>query len=150
MTCDFQYAPGSCRQCSKETLVCESLVCFCLLSWTLLSVFFPLLLQKSTGNVIRLWILVICTMADVVVLNLCTLPLQTLDCRVLSGNNNHNKFILFQRQRRPEYIKCKMTLLYLEIKASSCFCSVFFSKAIACKITLIFNIWSRLNRCFLL
>ena len=66
---------------------------------------FPLL-QKSTGNVIRLWILVICTMADVVVLNLCTLALQTLDCRVLSGNNNHNKFILFQRQRRPEYIKC--------------------------------------------
>ena len=45
-------------------------------------------------------------MADVVVLNLCTLALQTLDCRVLSGNNNHNKFILFQ-----EYIKCKATLL---------------------------------------
>ena len=58
---------------------------------------------------------------NVVVLNLCTLVLQTLDCRVLSGNNNHNKFILFQRQRRPEYIKCKVTLLYLEIKASSCF-----------------------------
>ena len=35
----------------------------------------------------------ICTMADVVVLNLCTLALQTLDCRVLSGNNNLNKFI---------------------------------------------------------
>ena len=72
----------------------------------------------------------ICTMADVV-LNLCTLALQTLDCRVLSGNNNHNKFILFQRQRRPEYIKCKVTLLYyyyyyIEIKASSCFHSVFF------------------------
>ena len=71
----------------------------------------------------------ICTMADVVVLNLCTLALQTLDCRVLSGNNNHNKFILFQRQRRPEYIKCKVTLLYyyyyIEIKASSCFHSVF-------------------------
>ena len=59
-----------------------------------------------------------------VVLNLCTLALQTLDCRVLSGNNNHNKFILFQRLRRPEYIKCKVTLLYLEIKASSCFHSV--------------------------
>ena len=51
-------------------------------------------------------------MADVVVLNLCTLALQTLDCRVLSGNNNHNKFILFQRHRRPEYIKCTVTLLY--------------------------------------
>ena len=37
----------------------------------------------------------ICTMADVVVLNLCTMALQILDCRVLSGNNNHNKFILF-------------------------------------------------------
>ena len=82
----------------------------------------------------------ICTTADVVVLNLCTLALQTLDCRVLSGNNNHNKFILFQRQRRPEYIKCKVTLLYLEIKVSSFFHSVFFSKAIACTITLIFNI----------
>ena len=81
----------------------------------------------------------ICTMADVNVLNLCTLALQTLDCRVLSSNNNHNKFILFQRQRRPEYIKCKVTLLYhydyIEIKASSCFHSFFFSKAIACTIT---------------
>ena len=67
----------------------------------------------------------ICTMADVVVLNLCTLALQTLDCRVLYGNNNHNKFILFQRERGPEYIKCKVTLLYFEIKASSCFHSVF-------------------------
>ena len=78
-------------------------------------------------------------MADVNVLNLCTLALQTLDCRVLSSNNNHNKFILFQRQRRPEYIKCKVTLLYhydyIEIKASSCFHSFFFSKAIACTIT---------------
>ena len=128
----IQYAPASCRQWSKETLVCKSLVCFCLLSWTLLSVLFPLLIQKSTGNVIRLWILVICTMADVVVLNLCTLALQTLDCRVLSGNNNHNKFILFQRQRRPEYIKCKVTLLYhydyIEIKASSSF-HIFFLKS---------------------
>ena len=74
----------------------------------------------------------ICSMADVVVLNLCTLALQTLDCRVLSGNNNHNKFILFQRQRRPEYIKCKVTLLYhydyIEIKATSCFCSFFSQK----------------------
>ena len=35
----------------------------------------------------------ICTMADGVVLNLCTLALQTLDCRVLSGNNNLNNFI---------------------------------------------------------
>ena len=47
----------------------------------------------------------------------------------LSGNNNHNKFILFQSQRRPEYIKCKVALLYyyyyIEIKASSCFHSVF-------------------------
>ena len=66
----IQNAPASCRQWSKETLVCKSLVCLCLLSWTLPSVFFPLLLQKSTGNVTRLWILVICTMADVVVLNL--------------------------------------------------------------------------------
>ena len=57
-------------------------------------------------------------MADVVVLNLCTLALQTLDCRVLSGNNNHNKFILFQRQRRPEYIKCKVPLLYLCLTVS--------------------------------
>ena len=85
----------------------------------------------------------ICTMADVV-LNLCTLALQTLDCRVLSGNNNHNKLILFQRQRRPEYIKCKVTLLYhydyIEIKASSCFHRYFFSKPFACTITLIFNI----------
>ena len=75
----------------------------------------------------------ICTMADVAVLNLCTLALQTLDCRVLSGNNNHNKFILFQRQRRPEYIKCKVTLLYhydyIEIKTSSCFHRVFFLKS---------------------
>ena len=55
----------------------------------------------------------ICTMADVVVLNLCNLALQALDCRVLSGNNNHNKFILFQRQRRPEYIKCKVTFFYI-------------------------------------
>ena len=98
---------------------------------------------KSTGNVIRLWILVICTLADVVVLDLCTLALQTLDCRVLSGDNNRNKFILFLRQRRPEYIKCKVTLLYhyddIEIKASSCFHNFFFSKAIACTITLIFN-----------
>ena len=74
----------------------------------------------------------ICTMADVVVLNLCTLALQTLDCRVLSGNNNHNKFILFQRQRRPEYIKCKVTLsyyyYYIEIQASSCCHSVFSQK----------------------
>ena len=74
----------------------------------------------------------ICTMADVV-LNLCTLALQTLDCRVLSGSNNHNKFILFQRQRRPEYIKCKVTLLYhydyIEIKASSCFHRCFFLKS---------------------
>ena len=86
----------------------------------------------------------ICTMADVVVRYLCTQALQTLDCRVLSGNNNHNKFILFQRQRRPEYIKCKVTLSYhydyIEIKASSCFRMFFFSKAIACTITLIFNI----------
>ena len=71
-------------------------------------------------------------MADVVVLNLCTLALQTLDCRVLSGNYNHNKFILFQRHRRPEYIKCKVTLLYrydyIEIKASSCFHSFFSQK----------------------
>ena len=51
-----------------------------------------------------------------------------------SGNNNHNKLILFQRQRRQEYIKCKVTSLYLEIKASSCFHSVFL-KAIACTIT---------------
>ena len=69
-------------------------------------------------------------MADVVVLNLCTLALQALDCCVLSGNNNHNKFIFFQRQRRPEYIKCKVTLLYhydyIEIKASSCFRRFFF------------------------
>ena len=83
-------------------------------------------------------------MADGVALNLCTLALQTLDCRVLSGNNNHNKFILFQRQWRPEYIKCKVTLLYhydyIEIKASSCFHRFFFSKAIACTIILIFNI----------
>ena len=43
----------------------------------------------------------------------------------MSGNNNHNKFILFQRQRRRGYINCKVTLLYLEIKASSCFHSVF-------------------------
>ena len=75
----------------------------------------------------------ICTMADVVVLNLCTLALQTLDCCVLSGNNNHNKFILLQRQRRPENRKCKVTLLYyyyyIEIKASSCFHSVFFFKS---------------------
>ena len=74
----------------------------------------------------------ICTMADVNVLNLCTLALQTLDCRVLSSNNNHKKFILFQRQRRPEYIKCKVTLLYhndhIEIKASSCFHRFFFSQ----------------------
>ena len=69
--------------------------------------------KKGTGNVIRLWILVIYTMADVVVLNLCTLALQTLDSRVPSGNNNRNKFILFQRQRRPEYIICKVTLLLL-------------------------------------
>ena len=75
-------------------------------------------------------------MADVVVLNFCTLALQTFDCCVLTGNNNYNKFILFQRQRRPEYIKCKVTLLYLEIKASSCFHSVFFSKVIACTIAL--------------
>ena len=74
----------------------------------------------------------ICTMADVVILNLCILALQTLDCRVLSGNNNRNKFILFQRQRRPEYIKCKVTLLYhydyIEIKASSCFHRFFSQK----------------------
>ena len=74
----------------------------------------------------------ICTMADVNVLNLCTLALQTLDCRVMSSNNNHKKFILFQRQRRPEYIKCKVTLLYhydhIEIKASSCFHRFFFSQ----------------------
>ena len=59
--------------------------------------------------------------------DLCTLALQTLDCCVLSGNNNHNKFILFQKQRRSEYIKCKVTLLYhyIEIKASSFFHSVF-------------------------
>ena len=73
----------------------------------------------------------ICTMADVNVLNLCTLALQTLDCRVLSSNNNHNKFILFQRQRRPEYIKCKVTLLYhydyIEIKPVLVFI-VFFSQ----------------------
>ena len=79
-----------------------------------------------------LWILVICTMAIVVVQNLCTPALQTLDCRVLSGNNNHDKIILFQRQRRPECIKCKVTLLYyfyyVEIKASSCFHSVFSQK----------------------
>ena len=57
----------------------------------------------------------ICTMADVDVLNAPGF--------VLSGNNNHNKFILFQRQRRSEYIKCKVTLLYhyIEIKASSLF-----------------------------
>ena len=67
----------------------------------------------------------ICTIPNVVVLNLCTLALQTLDCRILSGNNNHNKFSLFQRQGRPEYIKCEVTLLYPEIKASSCFDSVF-------------------------
>ena len=71
----------------------------------------------------------ICTMADVIVLNLCTLALQTLDCRVMSGNTNHNKFVLFQRQGRPEYIRCKVALLYynyyIEIKASSCFHSVF-------------------------
>ena len=74
----------------------------------------------------------ICTMADVAVLNLCTLALQTLDCLVLSGNNSHNKFILFQRQRRPEYIKCKVTLLYhydyIEIKTSSCFHRFFSQK----------------------
>ena len=93
-------APGSCRQWSKETLVCKSLVCFCLLSWTLLRV------------------LESCCLVNVVVLNLCTLALQTLDCCVLSDSNNHNKFILFQRQRRPEHIKCKVTLVYLEIKAS--------------------------------
>ena len=46
-----------------------------------------------------------------VVLNLCTLALQTLDCRVLSGNNNHNKLILFLRQMRPEYIKCKVAFI---------------------------------------
>ena len=73
-----------------------------------------------------------CCLVNVVVLNLCTLALQTWECRVLSGNNNHNKFILFQRQRRPEYIKCKVTLVYLEIKASSCFhstCKCFFLKS---------------------
>ena len=74
----------------------------------------------------------ICTMADVNVLNLCTLALQTLDCRVLSSNNNHKKIILFQRQRRPGYIKCKVTLLYhydhIEIKASSCFHKFFSQK----------------------
>ena len=48
-------------------------------------------------------------LADAVVLNLCALALQTLNCSVLSGNKNHDKFILFQRQRRPEYIKCKVT-----------------------------------------
>ena len=79
-----------------------------------------------------------------VVLNLCTLALQTLDCRVLSGNNNHNKLILFQRQMRPEYIlSVKWHLLYhyeyFEIKASSCFHRFFVSKAIACTITLIFD-----------
>ena len=36
-----------------------------------------------------------CCLVNVVVLNLRTLALQTLDCRVLSGNNNHNNFILF-------------------------------------------------------
>ena len=41
-------------------------------------------------------------------------------------------------------------ILKIEIKASSCFHSVFFSKAIACTVTLIFNILSRLNCCFLL
>ena len=46
-----------------------------------------------------------------VVLNLCTLALQTLDCHVLFGNNNHNKLILFQRQMRPEYIKCKVAFI---------------------------------------
>ena len=54
---------------------------------------------------------------------------ETLDCHVLSGNNNHYKFIFFQRQRRPEYIECKVTFLYyyyyIEIKASSGFHSVF-------------------------
>ena len=71
-------------------------------------------------------------MADVVVQNLCTLALQTLNCRVLSGNNNHNKIILFQRQRRPECIKCKVTLLYyfyyVEIKPVLVFI-VFFLKS---------------------
>ena len=83
-----------------------------------------------------------CCCSKFVTRDLCTLALQTLDCCVLSDNNNHNKFILFQRQRRPEYIKCKVTLLYyyyyhyyyyysyhyyyyIEIKASSCFHSVF-------------------------
>ena len=40
-------------------------------------------------------------------------------------------------------IKCKVTLVYLEIKASCCFhstCKCFFSKAIACTITLILYI----------
>ena len=87
-----------------------------------------------------------CCCSKFVPRDVCTLALQTLDCCVLSGNNNHNKFILFQRQRRPEYIKCKVTLsvyyyyyyyyyycyyyyyyyyYYIEIKASSCFLSVF-------------------------
>ena len=71
-----------------------------------------------------------CCCSKFVPRDLCTLALQTLDCCVLSGNNNHNTFILFQGQRRPEYIKCKVTLLYyyhyyIEIKASSCFHSVF-------------------------
>ena len=72
-----------------------------------------------------------CCCSKFVPRDLCTLALHTLDCCVLSDNNNHNKFILFQRQRRLEYIKCKVTLLYyyyyyyIEIKASFCFHSVF-------------------------
>ena len=105
------YAPASCRQWSKETLVCMSLVCF-----------YPSFLEiclvncpsspKKYRQCHQAVDLGDSSMADVVVLNLCTLALQTLDCRVPSGNNNRNKFILFQRQRRPEYIMCKVTLFY--------------------------------------
>ena len=54
-------------------------------------------------------------------------------------NVHINRSIADLGQTRPEYIKCKVTLLYyyyyIEIKTSSCSHSVFISKAIACTIT---------------
>ena len=124
----IQYAPASCRQWSKETLVCKSLVSFWDVSFLeLCLVYFSLSSSKKVqamSSGCGSWWYVRCCCSKFVY------PVtETLDCHVPSGNNNHNKFIFFQKQRRPKYIKCKVTLLYyyyyIEIKASSGFHSVF-------------------------
>ena len=129
----IQYAPASCRQWSKETLVFKSLVCFCLLSWTLLSVFSlfsPKKLQAMSSGCGSWWYGMYYGRCCVLNLwpGICA-PWHykywtVVSCLVTTITIN---LFCFKDRGDQNILKSKVTLLYyyMEIKASSCFHSVF-------------------------